>query len=70
MEMSMSALDMANEDDLAARLRVEPNESFDGEEEEASRLRVFVDVSCFMGWGGVYSGTCSALKEICNPEYS
>jgi hypothetical protein len=45
----MSALDMANEDDLAARLRVEPNESFDGEEEEASRLRVFVDVSCFMG---------------------
>jgi hypothetical protein len=65
MEMSMSALDMANEDDLAARLRVEPNESFDGKEEETSRLRVFVDVSCFMGCND--GGWCVFGHVLC-PE--
>jgi hypothetical protein len=47
MEMRMSALDVAEDEDLEGQLRVEPNGSV-GWDKEAAFLRVCVDVSCFM----------------------
>ena len=45
--MRMSALDAVNNEGLGGRLLAEPNGSFDWVK-EASRLRVFADVSSFM----------------------
>jgi len=45
----MSALDVADDEDLGTLLRVELNGSVDLDK-EAAFLRVCVDVFCFMSW--------------------
>ena len=48
--MRISALDVAGDENLEGRLRVDTNEGLDWEDEDASRLRIFADVSCFIVW--------------------